>query len=431
MTFNLRALLLASSCALALAAPAAAAPGEPLGLRGDILIEPIAAPAAPALPTSGNVVSGDPTKQPYWSWFRFNPAVLSTWKIDGVADDPDVVSAKPIRLGLTVAPRKVLVVYPRASSAYDTSISKIFNVFEDKLLDAEVTIVNFKLNDAKGQALLKKAEAENYDLILSMGSEATAWLWQHYKNGKLPVVSVCSKDPVVLGQSPGYDLGSGTNFAFTSLNMPMDVQMAYVNDLKPKLRNLGILVDSRNLSAVETQAKPVIEYAKKRGIRVMELAVNDPAKAQGELEKLVPAAVAQMQRNDPDLKNSLFWLTGSTSVFKEIETINKHAGRVPVVAVVPEIVREGDHTAAVSIGISFESNAHLAAIYAVDILAGRAKAQQLRVGVVSPPDIALSFRKIREIGMTVPLSMFEAAGTIYDYEGKARRIDGADAKKIN
>jgi putative tryptophan/tyrosine transport system substrate-binding protein len=440
----LRKLLLATCCASAVTSLALANPGGDLNLRGDILsdaapaatLAPLAAPVqvvSPALaaPPPTATIS-DLAKQPYWSWFRYNASVLSTWKIEGDANDPNIVRAKPQRLGLATATRKVLVAYPRASSAYDTSITKIFNVFEDKLLDAEVTIINFKLDDAKGKELLKIAESEGYDLILSMGSEATAWLWTHYKNGKLPVVSVCSKDPVVLGQSPGYDLGSGTNFAFTSLNMPMDVQMAYVNDLKPKLRNLAILVDSKNLSAVETQAKPVIEYAKKRGIRVMELAVNNPANAQEELTKLVSAAAAQMQRNDPDLKNSLFWLTGSTSVFKEIETINRFAGRIPVVAVVPEIVREGDNTASVSIGISFESNAHLAAIYSVDILAGRAKAGQLRVGVVSPPDIALSFRKIRDIGMTVPLSMFEAAGTIYDYEGRAVRVDGANViKKIN
>ena len=437
-----RKFFLATCCAAALSGFAHAAPSDPLGLRGDILNDPpaVVSPAAtqPAAPAASPAAatpaaaSADPTKQAYWSWFRFNTAVLNTWKITGDADNPDIVHAKPNRLGLALPTRKVLVVYPRASSAYDTSITKIFNVFEDKLLDAEVTIVNFKLDDARGKALIEKAESEGYDLMLSMGSEATAWLWQNYKNGKLPVVSVCSKDPVVLGQSPGYDLGSGTNFAFTSLNMPMDVQMAYVNDLKPKLRNLAILVDSKNLSAVETQSKPVIEYAKKRGLRVMELSVNDPKNAQAELVKLVSSAAAQMQRNDPDLKNSLFWLTGSTSVFKEIETINKYAGRIPVVAVVPEIVRDGDNTAAVSIGISFESNAHLAAIYSVDILNGRAKAGQLRVGVVSPPDIALSFRKIRDIGMTVPLSMFEAAGTIYDYEGKAVRIDGANvAKKTN
>jgi putative tryptophan/tyrosine transport system substrate-binding protein len=370
-----------------------------------------------------------PEKQSYWSWFRYNPTVLGTWKIEADAADLNVVRAKPARLGLASPQRKVLVLYPRASSAYDVSITKIFNVFEDKLLDAEVRIVNFRLDDRLGRAEIARAEAEGYDLILAMGSESTAWLWSTYRNGKLPVVSVCSKDPVVLGQSPGYDQGSGTNFAFTSLNMPMDVQMAYVNELKPKLRNIAVLVDSKNLSAVETQSKPVVEYAKKRGIRVLELAVNDPANAQAELTKLVSTAAAQMQRNDPDLKNSLFWLTGSTSVFKEIDTINKYAGPVPVVAVVPEIVRDGDSTAAISIGISFESNAHLAAIYAVDLLNGRARASELKVGVVSPPDIAISFRKVRDIGMTIPLSMFEAAGTIYDYEGKAVRVDGANLSK--
>ena len=387
-------------------------------LRGPILAQP-EAPAERVVPE----------KQAYWSWFRYNPSVLATWKIEADPADANIVQAKPVRLGLASPQRKVLVLYPRASSAYDVSITKIFNVFEDKLLDAHVTIANFKLDDKLGQEQIAKAEAEGYDLILAMGSESTAWLWSKYKNGKLPVVSVCSKDPVVLGQSPGYDQGSGTNFAFTSLNMPMDVQMAYVNELKPKLRNIAVLVDSKNLSAVETQSKPVVDYAKKRGIRVLELSVNDPTNAQAELTKLVSAAAAQMQRNDPDLKNSLFWLTGSTSVFKEIDTINKYAGPVPVVAVVPEIVRDGDSTAAISIGISFESNAHLAAIYSVDILNARAKASELKVGVVSPPDIAISFRKVRDIGMTVPLSMFEAAGTIYDYEGKAVRVDGANLSK--
>ena len=430
MTWS-RRFLLASVCSLGFGAvmPAfaqAVAPVVAVPLRGGLLLpaEPQGTVAPPAV-----VEQIAPEKQPYWSWFRYSSSVLTSWKIDADPTDPNIVRAKPVRLGLASPSRKVLVLYPRASSAYDVSITKIFNVFEDKLLDAEVTIVNFKLNDKAGMELIAKSEAEGYDLVLAMGSESTAWLWSKYKNGKMPVVSVCSKDPVVLGQSPGYDLGSGTNFAFTSLNMPMDVQMAYVNELKPRLRNIAVLVDSKNLSAVETQSKPVVEFAKKRGIRVLELAVNDPANAQAELTKLVSQAAAQMQRNDPDLKNSLFWLTGSTSVFKEIDTINKYAGPIPVVAVVPEIVKGGDSTAAMSIGISFESNAHLAAIYSVDILAGRAKASELKVGVVSPPDIAISFRKVRDIGMTVPLSMFEAAGTIYDYEGKAVRIDGANVSK--
>lgn len=387
-----------------------------------------------AAPVRANPLQGQPTatapqRQPYWDWFKFNPSVLQTWEIKGDPDNADIVYAKPLRLGLAAAQKRVLVIYPRPSSAYDITISKMMNVFEDKTLDIDMTIVNFRNEDARGRDVLAYAEREKFDLVLSMGSETTAWLWTNYRHSKMPIVSVCSKDPVVLGQSPGYHLGSGTNFAFTSLNMPIDVQMAYVQELKPKLRNIAVLVDSRNISAIETQSKPVVDYAKARGIRVLELAVQDPANARAELEKLVGAATAQMQRNDPDLSNSLFWVTGSTSVFREIKTINEKAGRAAVVSVVPDIVQGGDNSAVLSIGISFESNAHLAAVYSADILRGRATASALKVGVASPPDIAISFRKVREIGMTMPFSFFEAAGTIFDYEGQAVRVDGVNVIK--
>jgi putative ABC transport system substrate-binding protein len=45
----------------------------------------------------------------------------------------------------------------------------------------------------------------------------------------------------------------------------------------------------------------------------------------------------------------------------------------------------------------------------------------LKVGIVSPPDIAVSFLKSREIGMRVPFSFFESASFVYDYEGRAVR----------
>ena len=128
-----------------------------------------------------------------------------------------------------------------------------------------------------------------------------------------------------------------------------------------------------------------------------------------------------MRKSDPDLTKSLFWLTGSTSVFLEIKTINEYADRVPVISVVPEIVKAGPDTAAMAIGVSFESNAHLAAIYGAEILSGRTKAGNLKVGLVSPPDIAISFLKAREIGMRVPFQFYETASFIYDYDGKAVR----------
>jgi putative ABC transport system substrate-binding protein len=125
----------------------------------------------------------------------------------------------------------------------------------------------------------------------------------------------------------------------------------------------------------------------------------------------------------------MFWVTGSTSVFLQIRTINEHADRVPVVSAVPDIVREGPDTAALAIGISFESNAILAAIYGADILAGRAKVGDLKVGVVTPPDIAISFLKAREIGLRIPFSFFEAASTIYDYDGQPVRTAYSNTAK--
>jgi putative ABC transport system substrate-binding protein len=357
----------------------------------------------------------------YSKWFRYGEGIDTAWEITG---DP----AKPLQAMIRrkgwehrTSPRRVLVLYPRPSSAYDVAITKILHVFESKELNSEFVVMNFEMNDQRGNEAVQFAEANKFDLIFAMGSESTAWLYDHYRDGKISVVSVCSKDPVQLGQMPDYVSGSGNHFAFTSLNVPVEVQMTYVRELSPDLKNLAVLVDSKNVSAVQTQAEPIAMYARQRGIQVIWGAVENPAKAREELTQIVRDAVQTMRKSDPELSKSLFWVTGSTSVFREIRTINENSDRVPVVSVVPEIVRAGPDTAVLGIGISFESNAHLAAIYGADILNGKAKAANLKVGVVSPPDIAISFLKAREIGLRVPFSFFESASFVYDYDGKAVR----------
>jgi putative tryptophan/tyrosine transport system substrate-binding protein len=397
--------------------------------RRHALILPAAAGLAAVTMPSAAIAQTAPatsSEPSYASWFKYGPSVPDRWVIAEVQGNPNLVTIRPKRLVNTPAGKRILAIYPRPSSAYDIAITKILSVFEDKALDVDMSVVNFGNDDKRGFEAIRQAHEGKFDLILSMGSETTAWLWENYRGGRLPVVTVCSKDPVVLGQSPGYNRGSGTNFAFTSLNMPIDVQMAYVNELKPKLRNIAVLVDSRNISAIETQAKPVMDYARARGIRVLELSVQNPLNARSELERMVRDATAQMSKNDPQLTDSIFWVTGSTSVFREIATVNANASRAAVISVVPEIVRGGDDSAVLSIGISFESNAHVAALFATDVIRNKTKISELKVGLVTPPDIAISFRKLRDIGMTIPLSFFEAAGTIYDYDGRAVRIDGVN-----
>ncbi len=139
---------------------------------------------------------------------------------------------------------------------------------------------------------------------------------------------------------------------------------------------------------------------------------------------VVSRSVNKMRKSDPSLENSIFWITGSTAIFREIQTINEFSDRVPVLSLVPEVVKAGDDSAVMAIGITFDSNAQLAAFYGADVLLGRVKAGDLKVGIVSPPDISISWRKAREIGLDIPFSFFESASYVYDYEGKLVRYRG-------
>lgn len=349
------------------------------------------------------------------SWFKYREGVVRSWELK-TSPAPYMLTLRPKQIS-DLPLRRIFVLYSKSSPAYDVAITKILQVFDDKDINAELMVFNFQNNNDLGQQALKLLATHLYDMVFSMGSESTAWLWQNYRGGNVPVVSVCSKDPVVLGQVEAYDRGTGTNFAFTSLNMPVEAQMAYLLELKPALRNLGVLIDSTNVSALETQAKPIIHYARRRGIQVLDVSLDHPDLARGELAEKVKKSVSLMRKSDPTLDHSVFWITGSTAVFREINVINANSDRVPVLSVVPEVVQTGDDTAVIAIGVSFESNAHLAAIYGERVLLDRTRISELPVGIVSPPDIAISFRKAREIGLTVPFSFFESAAYLYDYEG--------------
>jgi putative ABC transport system substrate-binding protein len=306
------------------------------------------------------------------------------------------------------------------------AISQTARIFSRKLSSVDMVVMSYDNDEAQARAAVDWADHNGFDLILAMGSEATAWMWSNYR-GPLPVVSICAKDPVVLGQAKSYNEGTGTNFALTSLNLPPDVQMAFALELKPRLRNLAIIVDSQNVSAVETQAAPIADRAQARGIRVLRLNVQDPNHAAEELDQLVNNAVNAMRLNDPNLDDSLFLITGSTAVFREMETINARASRVPVISMVPETVHAGTDTAVLSIGVSFRSNAHLAAIYATSILEGGVRAGDLKVGVVTPPDVAINFRRAREIGLKVPFAFFESANVIFNYADQpVKSVSGSE-----
>jgi putative ABC transport system substrate-binding protein len=366
-----------------------------------------------------------PAQASDWNWFALGDRALQQWSVSqpDPADDRRLLIQRKESLAGPL--RRVMVIYPRKSSAYDTAMTAILADFAARHLSVEILAVNYGTDAQRGAMLLDEARRDGIALLFAMGSETVDWMYQAHRDIAIPVVTVCAKDPVQLGQMPDYESGSGNSFAFTSLNPLLEVQIEYLRELKPQLKNIAILVDAKNASAVETQARPLAEALGRQGVSVLDVAVTDPLQARQQLIGLVPQAVAQMRQTDPDLAHSLFWITGSTSVFAEIATITAQSGRVPVLSAVPEVVQAGRDSAVLSIGVSFESNARLAAVYGAEILGGR-KPGEMKVGVVSPPDIAVNFRRAREIGLKIPFAFFEAASFIYDADGRPVRADGQD-----
>jgi putative tryptophan/tyrosine transport system substrate-binding protein len=358
-------------------------------------------------------------------WFKLTPETAKHWTL--TADPAD-------KLRFTITPnaqelqggsqKKVLALFTKPSGGYNTALSTMLDVFVEKRQGVTITGVNFENKPEQGKKVLEAAVAERYDLIISLGSDCTAFLWEHFRNGAIPVVSVNAKDPVLLGHMQDYQNGSGANFAFTSLDVPIDLQVTYLKQLKKDLKNVAVMYADSNESAKRTQVRPLKAVADQYGITVHDVVVKNDKQARQELAEKVPQIVAEMLKTDPDGTNSIFWITGSTEVYREIETIVANAGKIPVLSAVPDVVQEGDNSAVLSVGVSFESNAHLAALYAHDIMTGKAKAGELKVGVVTPPDIAINFRKARQVGLKIPFSFFESASFIYDYEGKAVRKNG-------
>ena len=94
----------------------------------------------------------------YASWFRYDNSILDNWR--PVADKSDPLRLKvyagggPATSGLRIEPRfRVMVLYPRPSSAYDVAITRILNVFSDRdiKIHAIIDIVGLSLPQVPGK----------------------------------------------------------------------------------------------------------------------------------------------------------------------------------------------------------------------------------------------------------------------------------------
>src|SRR5690606_10122493 len=156
--------------------------------------------------------------------------------------------------------------------------------------------------------------------------------------------------------------GSGTNIAYTSINVSTDTLVAYLRRLVPDLATIGVLYARDNDSAVRTQVEPLQQAADQLGLRVVDISVAGDATADAELPTAIVGGLEKMRAVDPELRRSVLLVTGSTAVYERIALVNQHAGLVPVVSMLPDVVRPGQDSALLSIGVNQSSAVALAAV---------------------------------------------------------------------
>ncbi len=360
---------------------------------------------------------------PTLDWLELAPEVLDDWKISTVPDNPATLIVTPQWMVPRANSKSVLVLIPIQSSVYSTAISTNLSLFRQKDIPATFTIVNYGSIEDYGLALLEQAKRDRIDLILATGSRATDLTHKHFRGETIPVVGN-TKDPVLLGQIADYEAGSGTNMAYTTFSVPFRTLQTYLLQLKPDLQNIAILYAEENTSAVETQVTPMVDLAQRLGIQSRRYGVKNRDNARAELVELIPQAVAELRETDPDLQNSIFFLTGSVSVYREIATLNQYAEQVPIVATLPDVVTAGNESATISIGGHFRNTSYITSLYAIRILRDEVEPGELPVGLVAPPDIAINFRRVQAVDTKVPFTFFEAASFVYDYAGQPVRTYG-------
>lgn len=368
-------------------------------------------------------------KIPNLKWLELSPEVFRDWNVNPAFNNPSTLLISPKWQSPGKTTKSILGLIPIKSEVFGVSLSTTLSLFKQRDVPAIFTIVNYGKIDDFGRALLNKAKREKADMILTIGSVATELVHKYFRGERIPVVTSASKDPVLAGQIADYKKGSGDNVVFTSISPPFEVFQTYLLQLRPSLKNVAILYESFNVSAVQTQVKPMEKIAKEKEICPLLFAVHSADTAKQELAKMLPVAVAEMAKTDPTLENSIFLVTGSASVYRETALINKFGRNIPAIATLPNVVKEGADSATLAIGAQMQNVAYIASLYAIDILNGRARPGDLPVGVVSPPDIAISFLRTQKIGLKVPFNFFEQASFVYNYEGKTVRSFGQNVVK--
>jgi putative ABC transport system substrate-binding protein len=121
-----------------------------------------------------------------------------------------------------------------------------------------------KLTAAETDGLVASIRREAYDLVLTVGPEASSLAWTKAGEGACPIVYTMVLDPERLAGAPKAPCG-------ISLGIPIDVQLRAISRTLPSVRQIGLMFDPGNNTAFYDAAE---RLSAQPGLAVIPLRVS-------------------------------------------------------------------------------------------------------------------------------------------------------------
>ena len=98
-------------------------------------------------------------------WLKIEDERLKSWIIESFPGDGLSVRIRIKKNVIESKTKKILILFPKKSSAYNTALDTILRVFENKGVAADFTIVNFKDQRTLGLDAIKIVEGKIIDCV--------------------------------------------------------------------------------------------------------------------------------------------------------------------------------------------------------------------------------------------------------------------------
>lgn len=274
-------------------------------------------------------------------------------------------------------------------------------------------VVNVREDVERGREVLRRWEAEGYDLVYAMGTESALLAKEATKT--IPVVFTAVTNPVASVVVDSWD-GSGTNLCGNSNWIAPGDLFRVFQETVPGLSRLGIVLGRNNKVSMEElgAAKRYFDRHDELAIRLLEEGVSGPGEIEAAVHKVLERGAQAL------------WIPIDIDVVRNLDRI----AAITMPLGIPLLASQGsavETDAIVSVAVDYRALGRSSVVYAKEVLVAdedgkRASPGELPIGRMRSYDVAVNLGAARRTGYEIPLTLLAVVDEIRDPDRPAGEV---------